>query len=279
MAKKILFKQKAKPDTKLADKKAKGTSLRSFAKPPKAFTRALATEIVRNLTTIGKITVRPIVYTAGTIRKHRMQRTYLVEHPIVIDSSVLIDGRILPIVNSGFLIGTLIIPKYILREVQHIADSQDAVRRAKGRRGLEVMHRLKSQKTNKAVHIRIVSEDGGKNEDKEVDQKLISLAKRYNAKLLTVDFNLAQIARAEKITVLNINDLANALKIAIVPGEEMVIKITHEGREERQGVGYLTDGTMIIVDGARSMVNKDVAIIVTKVHQTPAGQIFFARMR
>lgn len=196
---------------------------------------------------------------------------------MVLDTSVLIDGRILPVINSGFIVGTLIIPHVVLGEVQHIADSSDSVRRAKGRRGLEVVGKLKSQKANPALNVKVVGDDAP--EASEVDHKLAALARSWGAKLVTVDFNLAQYARAQGVKVLNINDLAQALKMAIVPGEELTIKITHEGRDREQGVGYLTDGTMIVVDRARTLVGQEVTVVITKIHQTPAGQLFFARLR
>ena len=237
------------------------------------FTQALAREIVRNLTTLGQMTTRPFRRTPKGEKTKQPPGDYLT----LLDTSTLIDGRILPIVNSGFVIGTLLVPEFVLREMQHIADSSDPVRRAKGRRGLEVVGELKGQKVNAGVKMRVVGEDVA--DVVEVDHKLLALAKRWNAKLVTVDFNLAQLARAQGVKVLNINDLGQALKMAIVPGEELTIKITHEGREREQGVGYLTDGTMIVVDQARDKVGQDVAISITKVHQTPAGQLFFARLK
>ena len=245
-----------------------------LAKPTTAFTQALAREIVKNLTTIGQITTGPF---RRSFEKRKKIQTSLGDNPILIDTSVLIDGRILPIVNSGFMGGTLVIPEFVLRELQHIADDPDTLRRAKGRRGLDVVSKLKSQKVNRLVSVKITKED--EEDIKEVDHKLVSLAKRHHARLLTVDFNLAQLSRAQGIKVLNVNDLAQAIKIALVPGENFVIKITHEGKEREQGVGYLTDGTMVIVDNARDKVGLDVDIVVTKVHQTPAGQLFFARMK
>lgn len=243
--------------------------------PSTEFTRALAREIVKNLTTIGQFTTRPFR------REPRVEKApnkgTIGEHPMVVDTSVLIDGRILPIVSSGFIVGTLVIPRVVLGEVQHIADSADPVRRAKGRRGLEVVGKLKGQKTNPAVNVKVVDDDV--DGTAEVDHKLVALARMWSAKLVTVDFNLAGVARAQGVKVLNINDLAQALKMAIVPGEELTIKITHEGKEREQGVGYLSDGTMIVVDRARGLVGTDVAVVVTKIHQTPAGQLFFARLR
>ncbi|MBI5620946.1 PIN domain-containing protein [Candidatus Gottesmanbacteria bacterium] len=239
------------------------------------FTKALAREIVRNLANLGAMTAKPFQRTPKM--ETPQSRETIGDYPIVIDTSILIDGRILPIVNSGFIVGTLVIPQVVLGEVQHIADSADAVRRAKGRRGLDVAGKLKGQKANPLVKIKVVTDDAP--EMNEVDHKLTALAKRWDAKLMTVDFNLAQYARAQGVKVLNVNDLAQALKMAIVPGEELTIKITHAGKEREQGVGYLSDGTMIVVDQARSLVGQEVAVVIMKIHQTPAGQLFFGRLK
>lgn len=264
-------------------KETKGRqALEAFTRPTAAFTQALAREIVKNLTNLGQLTTRPRqmagrLFRRGPKDEKTSGKGAIGEYPMLLDTSVLIDGRILPVVNSGFIVGTLIIPQVVLGEVQHIADSPDAVRRAKGRRGLEVVGKLKGQKTNPAVKVKVVSDDVA--EASEVDHKLTALAKSWGAKLVTVDFNLAQYARAQGVKVLNVNDLAQALKMAIVPGEELTVKITHEGREREQGVGYLSDGTMIVVDRARALVGQDATIVITKIHQTPAGQLFFARLR
>jgi uncharacterized protein YacL len=248
------------------------------AKPPAEFTRALAAEIVKNLTSIGRFTTRPFMRRKDTNPTGKEE--VLGEYPVLVDTSVLIDGRILPIANSGFISGTFIIPQFILGELQHIADSDDSLRRAKGRRGLDIVNKLKGQKVNKLLHVRIVSSDPA--DIKEVDAKLVALAKRWanqKARLLTVDFNLAHVARAQGVKILNINDIAQALKVSLMPGEEFTVKITHEGKERAQGVGYLADGTMVVVDNARDRVGQDILVIVTKVHQTPAGQLFFARIK
>ena len=239
------------------------------------FTKALAREIVRNLSNLGQITTKPF-WRVPKVETPESRET-IGAYPMVVDTSVLIDGRILPMVNSGFIVGTLVIPQVVLGEVQHIADSADAVRRAKGRRGLEVAGKLKGQKANPLVKVKVVGDDAP--EVSEVDHKLTALAKRWDAKLITVDFNLAQYARAQGLKVLNINDLAQALKMSIVPGEELTIKITHEGKEREQGVGYLSDGTMIVIDQARSLVGREVGVVITKIHQTPAGQLFFGRLK
>lgn len=246
---------------------------KAAVRPTAAFTQALAREIVKNLTAIGELTARSF----RRRPKNGKKPPELGENPFLVDTSVLIDGRILPIVNSGFLSGTLVIPQFILGEVQHIADSSDSLRRAKGRRGLEIVGKLRGQKVNHRLKTKIISEDVV--EAKEPDSKLVMLAKRSRAAILTVDFNMAQVARAQGIKALNVNDLAQAMKVALVPGEELTIKITHEGRERAQGVGYLIDGTMVVVDNARDKVGMDLVVVVTKVHQTPAGQLFFARLK
>lgn len=252
-----------------------------FSLPTKNFTKALASEIVKNLATFGKMTVRPFQYRK---RAEKKEPTQLGEYPVLIDTSVLIDGRILPIVNSGFLVGTLLVPNFVLEEIQHIADSADSLRRAKGRRGLEVVSKLKSQKANNAVKVKIMSDDLV--DIKEVDHKLVALAKKWRdspsgkqIRLLTVDFNLAQLARASGVKVLNVNDLSQAIKVAVIAGEELTIRITHIGKERRQGVGYLPDGTMVVVEDAADRLNMEIAVIITKIHQTPAGQLFFARLK
>lgn len=244
-------------------------------RPPAAFTQALAREIVKNLAAFGQITTRP--FRRGPKPGNGNKLKELGENPVLVDTSVLIDGRILPIVNSGFFAGTLIIPQFVLREIQLIADSGDALRRAKGRRGLDVANRLKGQKVNPLVKAKVVEEVV--EEKPDVDSKLVVLAKQWKARLLTVDFNLAGAARAQGVKVVNINDLSQALKVALMPGEELTIKVTHEGKEREQGVGYLSDGTMVVVDGAKDKVGTDVIVVVTKIHQTPAGQLFFARLQ
>lgn len=238
-----------------------------------AFTQALAREIVKNLTTIGQITTRPF----RRVSRDAQKKANIGDHPMLVDTSILIDGRILQVANSGFLTGTLVIPRFVLGEVQHIADSADSLRRAKGRRALDIVGKLKGQKANGFLKTKITQEDVP--ESKEVDEKLVMLAKKFGASILTVDFNLGHVARAQGVKTLNINDLANAMKVALVPGEELTIAITHEGRGRQQGVGYLSDGTMVVVDRAHDKVGTSVVVVVTKVHQTPAGQLFFARLK
>lgn len=267
------------------EKKAVGepkgrTRLESFTKPPAEFTKALADEIVKGLTRFGQMTTKPFRREEAPL--HPQEIPELGESPMLVDTSVLIDGRILPIVNSGFLTGTLLVPQFVLGEVQHIADSSDAIRRAKGRRGLDVVGKLRWQRANPLLKTRIIESDLP--DVKEVDHKLVALARKWRSqsphiRLLTVDFNLAHLARAQGVAVLNVHDMGQALKMSLVPGEELTIRIAHEGKERAQGVGYLADGTMVIVDNARDKVGVDVVVVVVKIHQTPAGQLFFARLK
>ena len=190
----------------------------------------------------------------------------------VLDTSVIIDGRVVDIAESHFIDGTIIIPQFVLRELQMVADSADQQRRQRGRRGLEVLQRIQ-----KMPHLEVqIAEDDFPN-IVEVDMKLIELAKRYDAKILTNDFNLNKVASLQGIEILNVNQLANALKPVVLPGETMRVFILREGKEYNQGVAYLDDGTMVVVDGARKMINKTVDIIVTSVHQTTAGKMIFGR--
>jgi len=191
----------------------------------------------------------------------------------LVDTSVIIDGRISDICESGFIEGTLLVPRFVLHELQHIADSSDVLRRAKGRRGLDILQEL--QRDTSKVDVEIIEDDP--QEIRDVDSKLVRLAQKFNAKVLTNDFNLNKVAQIEGVVVLNINDLANALKPAVLPDEQMEVKIIKEGKEPSQGVGYLDDGTMVVVDGGRTYMGKMVQVVVTSVLQTAAGRMIFTR--
>jgi len=193
--------------------------------------------------------------------------------PKLLDTSVIIDGRILDICDSGFLEGTLMLPRFVLRELQNIADSADEIRRAKGRRGLDILKEI--QNKSDKVFVTVIEDDPPN--IREVDSKLLQLARDYGAKILTNDYNLNKVAQIEKIQVLNINDLANALKPVVLPDEHMEVKIIKEGKEPLQGVGYLDDGTMIVVDGGKDYLGKNVSVIVTSVLQTAAGRMIFGK--
>jgi uncharacterized protein YacL len=191
----------------------------------------------------------------------------------LLDTSVLIDGRIAEICEAQFLDGVLAVPQFVLHELQLVADSSDPLKRQRGRRGLEVLQRIQKMPQ---VEVRVVDDDFPNTAD--VDHKLIELARRTGAKIVTNDFNLNKVATVQGFSVLNVNELANALKPAVLPGETMRVLIQREGKEAMQGVAYLSDGTMVVVDGARRMINKSIDIIVTSVHQTTAGKMIFGRV-
>ncbi|MGA2249820.1 PIN/TRAM domain-containing protein [Terracidiphilus sp.] len=191
----------------------------------------------------------------------------------ILDTSVIIDGRIADIAEAGFIDGALVIPEFVLRELQIVADSTDGSKRQRGRRGLDMLQRMQS---NPAIQVQIVSDDFPS--IKEVDLKLLELAKKLEAKVVTNDFNLNKVAQLHHVEVLNINDLANALKPVVLPGEHMMVLILKEGKEYNQGVGYLDDGTMVVVDHARKMIGRSVEISVTSVLQTASGKMIFGKV-
>ena len=196
------------------------------------------------------------------------------ESPKILDTSVIIDGRIADVCETGFLEGPFIIPQFVLHELQHIADSPDPLKRNRGRRGLDILNRIQKQGE---PEVRISDQDFPK--IKEVDAKLIELAKRINGKIITNDFNLNKVAELLGVTVLNINQLTNALKPVVLPGETMHVQILKEGKEPGQGVAYLDDGTMVVVEEGRKIIGKELDVVVTSVLQTTAGRMIFARPR
>ncbi len=193
---------------------------------------------------------------------------------VVVDTSAIIDGRIADISQTGFISGTLVIPRFVLNELQHIADSSDVLRRNRGRRGLDMLNKLQKESV---VPIKI--SEAEINGVADVDSKLVKLAKQLHCPIITNDFNLNRVAAIQGIRVLNINELANAVKSVVLPGEDMVVRIIQEGKEPGQGVGYLDDGTMIVVEGGRKYINNDLEIVVTRVLQTVAGRMIFAHPR
>lgn len=193
---------------------------------------------------------------------------------ILVDTSVLIDGRLLDIAKTGFLPGKLIVPKFILSELQNIADSDEPMRRAKGRRGLDVIQSIKHETKQK---VSTVSEDISEHD--KVDEKLVHLAKERGADILTTDYNLNKVAKIEGVRVLNINELSQALRPVIIPGEQMDVKVVQVGKEKNQGVAYLPDGTMIVVEEGDRLVGKTVTVEIKRVLQTAAGKMFFATIK
>jgi uncharacterized protein YacL len=196
------------------------------------------------------------------------------EHLKILDTSVIIDGRIADVCETGFLEGVFILPQFILQELQHIADASDTMKRARGRRGLDILHKI--QKMSR-ITVRIVDEDFPK--IKEVDAKLVALAKLLNAKVITNDFNLNKVAELQGVSVLNINELANSLKPVVLPGEAMRVFVLKEGKEYNQGVAYLDDGTMVVVENARRLIGKNSDVTVTSVLQTTAGRMIFSKLK
>ncbi|HEX4066579.1 MAG TPA: PIN domain-containing protein [Acidobacteriaceae bacterium] len=191
----------------------------------------------------------------------------------VLDTSAIIDGRIADVAETGFLEGTLIIPEFVLRELQMVADSSDSSKRQRGRRGLDVLQKMRG---NAQITIQIAEEDYP--QIREVDLKLIELARQLEAKIVTNDFNLNKVAQVRGVAVLNINDLANSLRPVVLPGEKMRVMVMKEGKEFDQGVGYLDDGTMVVVDHARRLIGRSVEIAVTSVLQTASGKMIFGRL-
>lgn len=194
--------------------------------------------------------------------------------PKVLDTSVIIDGRILDIAATGFVEGKLIVPNFVLEELRHIADSSDDLKRVKGRRGLDILNHMQEKLK---LDMEISNTDFP--EIAEVDMKLLKLAQTLDGKVLTNDFNLNKVAQFQGVQVLNINELANAVKTVVIPGEEMVVTIIKEGKEQNQGVAYLDDGTMIVVENAKKMIGKTFTVIVTTVLQTAAGRMIFAKQK
>lgn len=190
----------------------------------------------------------------------------------ILDTSVIIDGRVADIARTGFLDGTLVVPEFVLRELQHVADSPDMLRRNRGRRGLDILKQLQ-----KEAWVRIEVTDHDFDDVQDVDTKLVRLAKLLGGKVMTNDYNLNKVAELHGVPVLNINELANALKPAVLPGEEMNVSVIRDGKEQGQGIAYLDDGTMIVVESGRRYIGTDVDVTVTSVLQTAAGRMIFAR--
>lgn len=195
-----------------------------------------------------------------------------VNHPLLLDTSAIIDGRILDIAKTNFLSGTILVPTFVLTELQQVADSADFIKRSRGRRGFEIIDELKKVK---GLRIEIWDKDGA---GKNVDEKLLKLAKNLHGRIITTDFNLNRLATVSNILVLNINELSNAVKTVAVPGEKLKVKVVHLGKDAKQGVGYLPDGTMVVVEDGADLVGKDVETEVTRLIQVAAGRMIFVKV-
>jgi len=196
------------------------------------------------------------------------------ENQIVVDTSSLIDGRLEQIAQSGFILGKILIPQFVLRELQHVADSDESLRRAKGRRGMESLDRMQH---NSKIPLEII--DDFENAKEPVDLRLIKVAKKRKAKIITVDYNLNRIAKIQKVEVLNVNELAENLKPSLIPGEEILVKVIQKGKESGQGVGYLPDGTMIVVENGENLVGQEIKCEVVRIYHTVAGKMIFVQPR
>lgn len=189
----------------------------------------------------------------------------------ILDTSVIIDGRVVDIVATGFLEGTLLIPRFVLQELQYVADSQDPLKRTRGRRGLEMLNTLQKE----GEKVKIIDKDVS--DVNNVDEKLVAIAKLMGAPVITNDYNLNRVARIHGVKILNINDLANAIKPVVLPGETLTVKVIKEGKEHGQGIAYMEDGTMIVVENGKNFINQTIDVIVTSIIQTAAGRIIFTK--
>ena len=212
--------------------------------------------------------------TLGNMRKDSRDRPKVQSRscPKILDTSVIIDGRIADICKTGFIEGPLIIPEFVLQELQHIADSADSLKRNRGRRGLDILNKIQ-----KELDIEVIINDKKFDDVKEVDSKLLKLTQYLKGKIITNDYNLNKVAEVQGIAVLNINDLANAVKPVVLPGEEMVVQVVRDGKESNQGLAYLDDGTMIVVESGRKFIGETIEVVVTSVLQTSAGRMIFAK--
>ncbi|MFD2672497.1 PIN/TRAM domain-containing protein [Marinicrinis sediminis] len=228
-------------------------------------------------------------YRMGTLKQQELQEFFQVmsyknhrpsdqgdeiprhEHKIL-DTSVIIDGRIADICKTGFVEGTLVIPEFVLEELQHIADSSDLLKRNRGRRGLDILNKIQ-----KELDVKVLIYEGDFEEISEVDSKLVKLAKVLEGKVVTNDYNLNKVCELQGVPVLNINDLANGVKPVVLPGEEILVQVIKDGKEHGQGVAYLDDGTMIVVEGGREYIGSMIEVLVTSVLQTSAGRMIFAK--
>jgi len=224
--------------------------------------------------TIGYRKGKETEQSAAASARGRIQ-TRTVTETKILDTSVIIDGRIADVAEAGFINGPMIIPKFIIKELQHIADSSEPIKRVRGRRGLDVLKRMQKDIPN--VSVKITNHDFPN--IKEADLKLVELARRLKGIIITNDFNLNKVASLQNVKVMNLNQLSNALKPVVLPGETMRIHVVKEGKEENQGVGYLDDGTMVVVDEAKRYLGDHIEVSVTSVLQTPTGRMIFSRVK
>lgn len=236
------------------------------------FVGAMAEEIAR--TVVKRL---PNMLTMRSKKKTAKQKQKKIENGIFLDTSAIIDRRIFDVINLGVFTGTFVIPDNILGELKRIADASDSLKKERGRRALE---RLEQLKKNKKIKVTVLSLNGQKNhgkEKKQVDDELVDLTKNYKGKVITCDYNLEKAASIRGVTAINMNALAQCLKVAAVPGELLTVKVLHPGKDDTQGVGYLDDGTMIVIEKGSGDIGKSVGVTISRVIQTASGKIFFAK--
>lgn len=275
MAKKIEKPKKAEKDKeslKKAEKNNQGAENKGgfsgVPEIPAKLVQSIADEVAKNV--MSRLPHMPAI----PRRAPRPKKSQKIDNAIFLDTSAIIDGRVFDVINMGVMTGTVIIPESILLELKHIADAQDMVKRERGRKGLALLDKLKKSKAVKVVHM---PEKNGEGTPREVDDKLIEIAKANKGRLITCDYNLEKKASISGVTAININTLANHLKIKAVPGEALHIRVLHVGKDTTQGVGYLDDGTMLVIEHASNDVGREVDVIVSRVIQTSAGRILFSK--
>lgn len=249
-------------------KKSQETSQSRFPMLPQRFLGILADQI-------AAMVVNRIAYLIPKRKKKSRSATIkIIEHAVFLDTSAIIDSRIFEVIKTGLFRDTFAVPNEILLELKHIADSQDVVKRERGRKGLEMLAQLKKTKGIKVV---VVPSEEESSQQREVDEVLISVAKKYKGRIITCDYNLEKKANIQGVKAINVNALANVLKVTAVPGEALHIKVLHQGKDVNQGVGYLDDGTMVVVEHGVSDIDKTIDVVVSRVIQTAAGRILFAK--
>lgn len=232
------------------------------------FTTRVSTEVISQIMRLPRH--NPLLAPTGT---HAPIGGVSVNQPLILDTSAIIDGRILDIVKTGFIAGTLLLPNFVLTELQQVADSADYLKRSRGRRGFEIIEDLKKVK---GVRVEIWDQEAASTKG-GVDDRLLKLAKNLHGRIITTDFNLNRLAQVSSVAVLNVNDLANAVKTVAIPGEKLAVKVVHLGKDPKQGVGYLPDGTMIVIEDGAKLVGKEVDTEVSRVIQVPAGRMIFTK--
>ena len=237
--------------------------------------------VLGGLAAIGVVIIEQAIRSVGhamkgeeQILQGEIEKTETVSAVKLLDTSVIIDGRIADVGETGFIEGTLVIPRFVLQELQRIADSDDPLKRNRGRRGLDILNKLQQ---SKVVKVQIQDKDFP--EIKEVDAKLVKLGSLLNAKIITNDFNLNKVAQFQGVKVLNLNELSNVVKPVVLPGEEMSVFVAKEGKDAKQGVAYLDDGTMVVIEDGKHYISKTINVVVTSVLQTPAGRMIFTKIR